>query len=112
LYCWNDEVLNFFGNTLGTYIDKEEPKDGMMACMQICVEVDLEKGLPEAMQLVLDDWNHIQVVDYEQLPSKCKQYHEYGHFSKKCPINVEAKEGTQEKEDQWHQVKKKYSMAK
>jgi hypothetical protein len=72
LHCWNDEVLKFIGNNLGTYIDKAKPKDGMMACVQICVEVDLEKGLPKAVQLTLDDWNHIQVVDYKQIPFKCK----------------------------------------
>jgi hypothetical protein len=33
-------------NTLGTYIDKVEPRDNMFACAHICVEVDLEKGLP------------------------------------------------------------------
>lgn len=78
----------------------------MMACMQTCVEVDLEKGLPEAMQLVLDDWNHIQVVDYEQLHFKCKQGHEYVIFSKNCARNVKVEKGNQEKEDQWNQVKR------
>jgi len=53
-----------------TYIDKKKPKDGMMACAQICVEVELEKVLSEAVQLTLDDSNHIQVVDYKQLPFK------------------------------------------
>jgi hypothetical protein len=57
----------------------------MFACACICVEVDLEKGLLEAIQLTLDYWKHIQPVDYEQLPFKCKQCHEYGHFTKKNP---------------------------
>jgi hypothetical protein len=49
------------------------------------VEVDLEKGLPEAIQLTLDNWSYIQQVDYEQIPFKCKACHEYGHFVKSCP---------------------------
>jgi hypothetical protein len=40
------------------------------------VEVDLEKGLPKAIQLTLDNWTYIQKVDYEKLPFKCKAYHE------------------------------------
>jgi hypothetical protein len=44
--------------------------------------VDLEKGLLEAIQLNLDSWSYIQQVDYEQVPFKCKIYHEYGHFAK------------------------------
>jgi hypothetical protein len=55
------------GNSLGKYIDKAEPKDGLQACAQICVEVDLEKGLPEVIKLKLDNWTYLQEVDYEQL---------------------------------------------
>jgi hypothetical protein len=36
----------------------------------IYVEVDLEKGLSEAIQLTLDDWTYVQQVDYEQFPFK------------------------------------------
>jgi hypothetical protein len=49
------------------------------------VEVDLEKGLLEAIQLTLDNWSYIQQVDYEQIPFKCKACHEYGHFAKNSP---------------------------
>jgi hypothetical protein len=52
LHCWNDEVLKFIGKNLGTYINKVEPKDGMMDFAGICVEVYLEKGLTEVVQLV------------------------------------------------------------
>jgi len=44
------------------------------------VEVDLEIGLPEAIKLSVADWTHIQELDYEQLPFKCRHCHEYGHF--------------------------------
>jgi hypothetical protein len=39
---------------------------------RICVEVDLEKGLPEAIKLSLDDWTHIQKLDYEEIPFQMK----------------------------------------
>jgi hypothetical protein len=85
LHCWNDETIRNIGNTLGKFIDRSEPKDGLQACARLCVEVDLEKGLPEAIQLNLDSWSYIQQVDYEQIPFKCKICHEYGHFAKSCP---------------------------
>jgi hypothetical protein len=62
----------------------------MISYVHICVEVDLEKGLLAVVQLVLYYWNHIQVVDYEKLPFKCKQCHEYGNFSQNCLNNENA----------------------
>ena len=66
-------------------MDKSEPKSLMFACARICVEVDLEKGLPKSIILSIDGWNHLQTMDYEQIPFKCKYFHEYGHFAKSCP---------------------------
>ena len=51
LHCWNYKTLQAIGNTLGKYIDPVEPKDGIQNYAQICVEVDLEKGLPKAITL-------------------------------------------------------------
>jgi hypothetical protein len=94
---------------LGKYIDCVEPRDGLQACVRLCVEVDLEKGLPEAIQLTMDNWSYLQQVDYEQLPFKCKACHEYGHFAKNCPQNKpdHSKERDQE---QWQQPKRKKTI--
>jgi hypothetical protein len=43
--------------------------------------VDLEKGIPHAVNIKMDNWSHIQEVDYEKLPFKCRACHEYGHFA-------------------------------
>ena len=51
---------------------------------RICVEVDLEKCLREAINIVVDSWMHIQREYYDQLLFKCKSCHEYGHFAKNC----------------------------
>jgi hypothetical protein len=51
--------------------------------------VDLEKGFPEAIQLTLDNWTHIQPVDYEQLHSNVSSAMNMGIFlnivQKYCP---------------------------
>ena len=85
LHCWNDETIKNIGNTVERFIDRAKPRDGLQSCTCLCVEVDLEKGLPEAIQLTLYGWSYIQTVDYEQLPFKCKAFHEYVHFTKNCP---------------------------
>ena len=46
LHCCNDEDFRTIGNTLGKYVDKSESKAPMFSYARICVEVDLEKGLP------------------------------------------------------------------
>jgi hypothetical protein len=48
------------------------------------VEVDLEEGLPEAINLTVAGWTHVQELDYEQLPFKCRHCHGHGHFAKHC----------------------------
>ena len=57
----------------------------MFLCARICIKVDLEKGLQESIILSIDGWNHLQTMDYEKIPFKCKYCHEYGHFAKSCP---------------------------
>lgn len=39
---------------------------------QDCVEVNLEKGLLTEILLTMGKWKHFQVLDYEQIPFKCK----------------------------------------
>ena len=81
LHCWNPKTLETIGSTLGKYIDRAERKD-QYSCARICVEVDLELGLPEAINLTVSDWSHIQELNYEQLPFKCRYFHEHGHFTR------------------------------
>jgi len=67
LHCWGDELVKAIGNAMGKYMDICEPKDNMHACARICVEAHLGKGLPEAIKIKVDQWTHIQQLDYEQI---------------------------------------------
>jgi hypothetical protein len=108
IHCWNPTSLQAIGNGLGRYIDRAEPRD-QYSCAQICVEVDLEVGLPEAIKLKVGDWHHFQKLDYEQLPFKCRGCHEYGHFQRNCPKNPPTEKAG---EEGWQQAQKGKSKPK
>jgi hypothetical protein len=54
LHYWNPKSLESIGNTLRKYIDKADRKE-QYSCARICMEVDLEVGLSEAIQLKVAD---------------------------------------------------------
>ena len=64
LHCWNQKSLQTIGNSLGKYIDQAVRKD-QYSYARICMKVDLEVGLLEAIKLTVADWTHIQELDYE-----------------------------------------------
>ena len=63
LHLWGKITLTDISNKLGCYLDSANPKGGQFRCAHICVEVTLEKGLPEALKLTLGYWSHIQELD-------------------------------------------------
>ena len=50
VHCWNYEALQKIGNKIGKFVDKENNKS-IYNCARICIEVDLEAGLPESVKL-------------------------------------------------------------
>lgn len=54
------------------YIDRVEPHEGLLSCTWTYVEFDFNKGLLVAINLNLDNWPHIQEVEFNQIPFKCK----------------------------------------
>jgi hypothetical protein len=85
MHLWGISSLEDIGNKLGRFLDRAEPKGDQFTCARICVEVNLDKGLPDAIKLSLGEWCHIQELDYEQIPFKCLRCHAYGHFAKSYP---------------------------
>jgi hypothetical protein len=110
LHCWNQKSLQIIGNALGKYIDQAARKD-QYSCARICVEVDLEEGLPEAIKLNVAGWTHVQELDYEQLPFKCRHCHGHGHFAKHCKKKAEEQVDKQNGE-QWTLVQKNANTKK
>lgn len=104
LHCWNQKSFQTIGNALGKYIDQAVRRD-QYSCARICVEVDLEEGLPEAIKLTVAGWSHIQELDYEQLPFKCRHCHGYGHFAKNCKKKAE-EQAEKQNGEQWTLVQR------
>eukprot|EP00253_Pinus_taeda_P033123 PITA_33123 len=102
IHCWSYQSLQRIGNGLGRFIDKADNK-GQYTCARICVEVDLEAGLPEAIKLTVGEWHHYEKLDYEQLPFKCRTCHEHGHFQRNCP---KTQVGTKEDDEGWKEIKR------
>lgn len=96
------------GNGVGRFIDKADNK-GQYTCARICVDVNLEAGLPEAVKLIVREWHYYQKLDYEQLPFKCRTCHKHGHFQRNCP-----KAPTRDKVDEegWKEIKKRKAVPK
>ena len=103
LHCWNQKSLQIIGNALGKYIDQAVRKE--YSCARICVEVDLEEGLLEAIKLTVAGWTHVQELDYEQLPFKCRHCHGHGHFAKHCKKRAE-EQSEKHIGDQWTLVQR------
>jgi hypothetical protein len=102
MHCWDFESLQRIGNGVGRFIDRADNK-GQYTCARICVEVDLEAGLPEAVKLTVGSWTHYQKLDYEHLPFKCRNCQEHGHFQRNCPkTQVSGKEDA----EGWQKVKR------
>ena len=62
IHCWTPSSLQTIGVRLGKFIDIENHKENY-SCARICVEVDLEVGLPEAIKLTVGEWQHFQKLD-------------------------------------------------
>ena len=101
MHCWDSDTLKRIGNGIGHFIDKADNK-GQYSCARICVEVDLEAGLPEAVKLTVGSWTHYQKLDYEHLPFKCRNCQEHGHFQRYCPKLAAGKEDA----EGWQKAKK------
>jgi len=108
IHCWNFEALQKIGNGIGKFVDKADNKN-IYNCARICVEVNLEAGLPEAVKLKVGTWTHFQKVDYEHLPFKCRLCQEHGHFQRNCPKNQSM---DKEEAEGWHKVKRNKPASK
>ena len=51
----------------------------------IFIYMDISKELSKAIILNWEDEEWVQPIDYEQVPFRCKKFHDYGHFTRNFP---------------------------
>ncbi|XP_057828729.1 uncharacterized protein LOC131039916 [Cryptomeria japonica] len=85
--CCREDVLRMIAALLGKPVGSSSQTLGRMlmtfAC--ICVEIDLSKPLPDAVDMCVGSYSWVQQLDYETLPFHCHLCHEYGHLQCKFP---------------------------
>lgn len=72
-------------------MDCQRLEERIFTFARICVDVDLNKGLSDHIQLIHKQMNWTQNIDYENTTFRCRIYKQTGHLQNLCP---EAKKKT------------------
>jgi len=85
---WKEKFFRKIGNMLGEFLEADESfKDSNQKRMaRILVNINVREGLGDAVELVLGHYRHIQKLDYENIPFRCRRCHEYGHLVGDCKL--------------------------
>jgi hypothetical protein len=84
LILWSEEVFKEIGNSLGLFYEEYTSfyDSGYMGMARILVGLDLSKGLVDSIIIRKGPAIFYQALDYEGIPFKCGQCHEYGNLAK------------------------------
>jgi len=93
LEYWDEESLKDIGNGLGNFIKiaKETKLRQYTSYARICVYMHLDKALPDSVSLYHDDFEWIQLIDYEHVTFRCRKCHAHGHLFHDFPLNATPK---------------------
>ena len=87
------------GDILGTFLEADlsfvETKEKKVA--RILVNINLREGLAESINL---DWGPViipQILDYENVPFRCRRCHVYGHMVSECNLSGQSLNGSRRK---------------
>jgi len=86
---WGYAALKQIGDKLGTFIKASEAtlQRRYTSCARICVEMDVVGAFHEGLWLEYRHEDYFQSIGYEQIPFRCRKYHEHGHLIKECSSN-------------------------
>jgi hypothetical protein len=86
---WLPSTFKEIKNKLGKYVKTSEVtlKGRYTSYARICIDMDVSGELPEAISLEFRDEEWIQSIDYEQIPFRCRIFHEHGNLFRECPLN-------------------------
>jgi len=80
LQFWTLDYFKAIGNFLGEFLETdlsfEETKQRKVA--RILVNLNVREGLGEEIDLSWGSFTHSQILDYENVPFRCRRCHMYG----------------------------------
>jgi len=86
LQYWKEFHLREIGNLVGTFLEADmsflETQQRQVA--RILVNVNIRDGLAEDMKLIWGPFVIKQILDYENVPFRCRRCHAYGHPAVEC----------------------------
>lgn len=79
---WHHKFLEEIGNNLGKYkkIDLERLEKDLFSFARICVEIDLNKSLPDHIEMKHKFFQWKQVLNYENMTFRCQTCFQIGHL--------------------------------
>jgi len=88
LQYWNEFHLRGIGNMLGTVMDVDLSflKTHVKQVARVLVSINIREGLAETIKLKWGPDVIIQILDYENVPFRCRRCHAYGHPISECNI--------------------------
>lgn len=85
LHFWSEDVFKHIGNALGTYLDYDKSN---MAMARILVDLDKHKGWVENLQIQWRNTCCIQILNYEEVPYRCRGCHKIWPWFNYCPLRT------------------------
>ena len=79
---WEETSLKEIGNSIGEFVRVAEETRLCLhtSYARICVYMDLKQPLPDTVSFFHEDTEWVHVIDYEQVPFRCRRYHDIGHL--------------------------------
>jgi len=88
LHYWEPFHFRNIGNILGTFLEADlsylETFDKRVA--RILVSINLREGLAEQINLIRGTESIPQILDYENVPFRCRRCYVYGHPASECDL--------------------------
>ncbi|KAG5562101.1 hypothetical protein RHGRI_004973 [Rhododendron griersonianum] len=94
LELWNQECLSRVASTIGRplYVDQATAKTSRQPGLlqtkstsaRVCIEIKAEHDLPEDVRITVEDNSVVIPIEYQVLPSSCKECKVFGHSTAQC----------------------------
>ena len=78
---WFEDHFSHIGNLLGTYLEGDTSFKVMKLkrVARILANINIRNGIPSVVQMDWGQYSYHQVLDYENVPFRCRCCHVYGH---------------------------------